>query len=87
MKRIFNHSAGLLLLLFASSSAASNTSGIHGPGVKSDDRSMQLRLALSPSDENTQQDNWAYRLHYQHAFNDEFSGRVILQYRDRGSFQ
>lgn len=68
-------------------SYASNTSGIHGPGVKADDRSMQLRLALSPSDESGEQDNWAYRLHYQHAFNDELRGRIILQYRDRGNFQ
>ena len=48
---------------------------------------MHLRLALSPGDEDGQEDNWAYRLHYQHAFNDELRGRVILQYRDRGSFQ
>lgn len=87
MNRFFNYTVGILLLALALPSAASNTSGVHGPGVKAEDRSMQLRLALSPGDEDGQQDNWAYRLHYQHAFNDEFRGRVILQYRDRGSFQ
>jgi len=87
LNKILNFSAGILLLLFTAYSDASNTSGVHGPIVKADDRSMQLRLALSPSDENGEQDNWAYRLHYQHAFNDEFRGRMILQYRDRGSFQ
>lgn len=65
---------------------ASNTSGIHGPGVKEGERSAQLRIALSPGDEDGQTDNWAYRAHYQHAFNDEVRGRIILQYRDRGEF-
>jgi hypothetical protein len=87
LNKILNYSAGILLFSFSAYSVASNTSGVHGPDVKSDDRSMQLRLASSPGDENGQQDNWAYRLHYQHAFNDEFRGRMILQYRDRGSFQ
>jgi long-subunit fatty acid transport protein len=68
-------------------SVASNTSGVNSHGVKADDRSMQLRIALSPGDENGQQDNWACRLHYQYAFNDEFRGRMILQYRERGSVQ
>ncbi|MBF7073004.1 hypothetical protein ISG33_06280 [Glaciecola sp. MH2013] len=66
---------------------ASNTSGVHGPSVKAGEKSSQLRIALSPSDEDGQVDNWAYRAHYQHAFNDEFRGRVILQYRDRGDLQ
>lgn len=87
MNKILNFSIGILLLSSSAYSVASNTSGVHGPGVKADDRSMQLRIALSPSDENGQQDNWAYRLHYQYAFNDEFRSRMILQYRDRGSVQ
>lgn len=87
MNKILNYSAGILLFSFSAYSIASYTSGVHGPDVKADDRSMQLRLASSPGDKNGQQDNWAYRLHYQHAFNDEFRGRMILQYRDRGSFQ
>jgi hypothetical protein len=86
LNKILKFSAGILLLSVTAYSYASNTSGVHGPGVKADDSSMQLRLALSPSDENAEPDNWAYRLHYQHAFNDEFRGRMILQYRDRGSF-
>jgi hypothetical protein len=66
---------------------ASNTSGVHGPGVNADDRSMQFRIALSPGDVAGQADAWAYRLHYQHAFNDKLRGRVIVQYRDRGDLQ
>lgn len=73
-----------LLLTLATYASASNTSGVHGPGVKAGDRSMQLRVALAPADEDGQEDNWASRLHYQHAFNDQFRGRIILQYRDRG---
>ena len=78
---------GALLLFWTVSSSASNTSGVHGPSVNADDRSMQLRFALSPGDENGQEDAWAYRLHYQYAFNDRVRGRVITQYRDRGELQ
>ena len=78
MNKINNYSTVIPLLTFAAYSAASNTSGVHGPGVKADDPSMQLRLALSPSVEDGQEDSGAYRLHYQHAFSDEFRGHVIL---------
>jgi hypothetical protein len=65
---------------------ASNTSGVHGPGVKDSDKSMQLRIALPPGDGDDQDDYWGYRLHYQQAFNDKVRGRIILQYRDRSEF-
>ena len=80
----------LLLSLFCASSnlaLASNTSGVHGPNVNPNDRSAQLRIALSPGDEDRQEDAWAYRFHYQHAFSDRLRGRVITQFRDRGDFQ
>lgn len=72
--------------LLISNNALSNTSGVHGPNVKADERSLQWRIALSPSDSSDQEDNWASRLHYQHAFNSQLRGRIILQVRDRGSF-
>jgi hypothetical protein len=75
------------LSLFSSQLLAANTSGVHGPNVDADDRSAQLRLALSPGDEDGDTDNWGYRFHYQHALNDRIRVRGILQYRDRGSFQ
>lgn len=78
---------GLALLALSSLVCASNTSGVHGPNVKEGDKSMMLRIALSPADEDGQADNWAYRLHYQQAFNDKVRGRIIVQYRDRGEFQ
>jgi hypothetical protein len=60
---------------------------VHGPGVKEGDKSMQLRFAASPGDEDGQDDYWGYRLHYQQAFNDKFRGRIVVQYRDRSEFQ
>ncbi|BDX04731.1 hypothetical protein [Planctobacterium marinum] len=48
---------------------------------------MQLRLAYTPADDDGDEDYWATRLHYQHAFSDRLRGRLILQMRDRGDFQ
>jgi hypothetical protein len=84
---ILKHSIAFILLTLTCQSLASNTSGVHGPGVKANESSMQLRIALSPGDEDGQNDNWAYRLHYQHAFNDKIRGRLLLQYGDRGDFR
>ncbi len=64
-----------------------STSGVHGPNVNHDDRSMQLRYALSPADQSIQDDNLAYRFHYQHAINGKWRLRGIVQYRDRGDFE
>lgn len=72
------------LLSFAS---LANTSGVHGPNVTEGEKSMQLRLAYTPADDSGEEDYWASRLHYQHAFSDQWRGRVILQVRDRGDFQ
>lgn len=79
--------SGFVLLSAAGHSHAANTSGVHGPNVDADDRSMQLRLGFSPGDDESEVDNWGYRLHYQHALNDRVRGRVIVQFRDRGDFQ
>lgn len=87
MQKVIGYTLATLFTALSSCAFASNTSGVHGPGVKEDDRSMQLRLALSPSDEDDQVDNWAYRLHYQHSFNDRVRGRVVIQYRDRETFE
>jgi len=87
LQKINSYTLTTLLIVIASCAFASNTSGVLGPGVKEDDRSMQLRLAFSPGDEDGEADNWAYRLHYQHSFNDRVRGRIIMQYRDRGTFQ
>jgi hypothetical protein len=87
LKPLLKCSTGLCLLFVMGHSLASNTSGVHGPNVSADDRSMQLRFALSPGDEDGQTDNWAYRLHYQHSLSDRFRARIVVQYRDRGEFR
>lgn len=87
MNHLKKYSISLALLLASIQTIAANTSGVHGPNVDADDRSMQLRLALSPGDESGQSDNWGYRLHYQHSFNDRVRARVIMQFRDRGEFE
>lgn len=76
-----------LILLLVCGKAFSSTSGVHGPNVDEDDRSIQLRYALSPSDNSNQEDNLAYRLHYQHAISTRWRLRGIIQYRDRGEFE
>lgn len=87
MIKVLRYTLVLTLLSLSSIAYASNTSGVHGPNVKEGEKSMQLRVALSAADEDAQADNWAYRLHYQQAFNASVRGRIIVQYRDRGDFQ
>jgi hypothetical protein len=84
---MISYTLATLLTVIGSCALASNTSGVLDPGVKENDRSMQFRVALSPGDEDGEADNWAYRLHYQHSFNDRVRGRLIMQYGDRGTFQ
>jgi hypothetical protein len=87
LKKIVKYSFSLLMLALSAHTLASNTSGVHGPGVKEGDKSMQLRIALSPGDEDGEVDYWGYRLHYQQSFNDTLRGRIIMQYRARGELQ
>jgi hypothetical protein len=86
-KRVTFLSCALFCLVFGTQAMAGNTSGVHGPNVDPDDRSMQVRAALAPADNAAQQDQWAYRYHYQHSFNDKFRARIVAQYRDRGDFE
>ncbi|WP_371193063.1 hypothetical protein [Glaciecola sp. SC05] len=67
--------------------AQANISGVMGPNINPNDRSIQFRSAVTLADDSSQQDNWAYRLHYQHAFNDTFRARIVMQYRDRNNFE
>jgi hypothetical protein len=80
----------ILVLSFASLfsfNSFASTSGVHGPGVNKEDRSMQIRHGLSLADDSTQSDAWATRLHYQHSLNERWRLRGIIQYRDRGEMQ
>jgi hypothetical protein len=84
LKNFAKYGLSALMVALTGAAFASNTSGIHGPNVTPGDKSAQLRIALSPGDQDGQTDQWAYRAHYQQSFNDELRGRIILQYRDRG---
>ena len=72
-----------LLLGFAGTNAqAGNTGGVFGPAINADDRSLQYRYARV-----TENDHFAHRLHYQHAFNAKYRGRAVVRYRDQPSGQ
>lgn len=77
---------GILLLAYIPFTCA-NISGVMGPNIDATDRSIQFRSAMSATDDYSHEDAWAYRLHYQHAFNDTFRGRIVLQYRDKGTLE
>jgi hypothetical protein len=64
-----------------------NISGVMGPNIDPNDRSIQFRSALSLADDSAKVDQWAYRIQYQHAFNDTFRGRIVMQYRDNDDFE
>lgn len=72
---------GLLLLALgpASTVLADNVGGAFGPVVNPDHRSWQYRAALDPDT-----DDFAHRLHYQHALDDDFMWRLIVQGRAPG---
>ncbi|WP_240612853.1 hypothetical protein [Alteromonas flava] len=74
--------AGLAALIMVSNAAhATNTSGVHGPAINPNDKSAMYRLGFTPG-EDGDPDGWAHRFHYQQAFNEDFRGRVIVQFRD-----
>ena len=86
MKRFLSRVLIVLFVVFAKPVLA-NISGVMGPNIDPDDNSIQFRTALIMADEDSQSDLWVYRLHYQHAFNDTFRGRVVMQYRDVNGFE
>lgn len=63
-----------------------NNGGVHGPNVKADTQSAEFRMNTTNSDDNTD-GREQYRVHYQRAFSDRFQVRMVLQYRDFGSFE
>ncbi len=63
-----------------------NNGGVHGPNVKADTHSAEFRMNTTNSDDNTD-GREQYRVHYQRAFNDRLQVRMVLQYRDFGSFE
>lgn len=76
----------VLIVSLSQQAIAASTSGVPGPVVNSDDRSLLYRFAYSPSDDD---DNIPrrirHRIHYQHALNEDFRLRVISQFGDTGN--
>jgi hypothetical protein len=77
----------LILILAYIPVSIANISGVMGPNIESGDRSIQFRSAISLAESDSQQDNLIYRVHYQHAFNDTFRTRVVMQYQDIDGFE
>lgn len=73
----------LLCLLFSPFTFAANTGGVFGPKINPQDRSIEFRYG-NAFGENGMDDNFATRLHYQHALNANHRLRAVAQYRDNG---
>lgn len=68
------------------SNAIANNGGVHGPNVKAGTSSAEVRMNTTNSND-ASDGRQQYRMHYQQAFNDEFQLRMVLQYRDFGTFE
>ncbi len=74
----------LSTLLVSGIAWANNTSGVFSPVVDPNDKSMMLRTSFVPGQDGDS-DSFAYRLHYQQAFNEVYRWRIIGQFRDTGA--
>ncbi|MGB3726627.1 MAG: hypothetical protein WA981_12730 [Glaciecola sp.] len=66
--------------------ASANNGGVHGPNIKANTQSAEIRMNTSHSD-NASDGRKQYRTHYQRAFSDSFQVRVVAQFRDFGDFE
>lgn len=76
--------AATAALSLASPAFAQSVSGVSGAEVKAGDNSFEYRAAFSPEDDG-KEEGFAHRLHFQHAFDDSWRGRVIVAQGKRGS--
>lgn len=72
-----------LCLLFNPFAFAANTGGVFGPKINPQDRSLEFRYGIAFGEDGIE-DNFATRLHYQHALNADHRLRVVAQHRDNG---
>ena len=63
---------------------AQSASGVSGADVKAGDSSFEYRAAFAPEDDG-RDEGFAHRLHFQHAFDDSWRGRVIVTQGKRGA--
>ncbi len=85
-KTKIKYSLALGFALLMNNSFAS-VGGVHGPSVREGDKTLEFRSALAQADNNSQDDVWTHRAHYQHALNNELRARIVLQYRDVNDFE
>ena len=80
INKLFSLSA-FLILLAAFPAAAQTTGGVFGPGVSAGDRTLEYRAAFAPVD-GSDDVRFVHRLHYQHALNESWRLRGVLQGSD-----
>ncbi|XOV82352.1 MAG: transporter [bacterium] len=73
----------VLVLAVVPQLGSANTTSVFSPDVKEGDRMWEYRTSFEPND-GGQEDVFAHRLHYQHAFNGQSRLRVIGQQSDNG---
>lgn len=71
-----------LLGIVCSPAKAGNTGGVFGPTVSAGDQSLEYRYA-DADDTPSAAGGPVHRLHYQHAFNDRYRGRIVGQAQDQ----
>lgn len=76
--------AAAIAVAALSPALAQSTSGVSGADVKVGDTSFEYRGAFSPEDDG-KDEGFAHRLHFQHAFDDSWRGRVIIAQGKRGA--
>lgn len=62
----------------ADKARAQNTGGVFGPVVNEGQRLLQYRIAYAPEDGDLP-GAFVHRLHYDHALNDDFLARIVVQ--------
>ncbi len=77
----------IITVFIHSPTFAANLAGVMGPNVKPGHQSVQLRVAMSPSEVSGMDDHWAYLLHYQKALNKQWQARLVTAFSDKGDFQ
>lgn len=61
---------------------AQNNAGVFGPIVNEGRKVFEYRYAVADPLDNAPDDAWSQRVHYEHAFNGRFMGRIGAQWRD-----
>lgn len=72
------------IALIPAAALAQSTSGVSGADVKAGDDSFEYRIAFSPEDDG-KDEGFNHRFHFQHAFDDSWRARIVLNQGKRGA--